>query len=84
MRRTAVGLYCAVVDQFDPLGVDATIAVRETQAGFNQRAEGLRTWLVALNLGSGESWQREPESRAVRLMGVRPQLSAVGIDDGPA
>jgi hypothetical protein len=84
MRRAAVGLYCAVVDQVDPLGVDATIPARETHAGFNQRAQGLRTWLVALNLGSGEDWQREPESRAMRLMGVRPKFSAVGVDDRPA
>ena len=52
MRDASVGLYCAVVDQFD-----RTVSMRTTRAGemrvvFKQRAEGLRPWLGALNLGS--------------------------------
>src|SRR5258708_37329147 len=66
MRRAAVGLYCAVVERFDLLVSTRTIAARETQAVFNQRADSLRTWLGALNPGSGEGWQRESESSAAR------------------
>jgi hypothetical protein len=84
MPSAAVGLYCAVVDRFDLWVPVRRTAARETQAVFNQQAESLRTWLGALNLGSGEGWQREPESGAARTMGVRPQPSAVGIDDGAA
>lgn len=72
MQGGAVGLYCDVVDPFDLLVSTRTIAVRETQVVFNQQAEGLRAGLGALNLGSGERWQREPESSAVRLVSVRP------------
>jgi len=53
MPGTAVGLYCAVVDRFDLLVPTRTMAARETQAVFHQRAESLRRWLRALNLGSG-------------------------------
>ena len=60
MPGAAVGLYCAVVDRFDLLVSTRTTAARETQAVFNQRAESLRTWLGALNLGLVEGWQREP------------------------
>ena len=54
MPGTAVGLYCAVVERFDLLVSTCTTGARETQAVFNQRAESLRTWLGALNLGSGK------------------------------
>ena len=47
MPGTAVGLYCAVVDRFDLLVPTRTMAARETQAVFNQRAESLRRWLRA-------------------------------------
>ena len=57
MPGTAVGLYCAVVERFDLLVSTRTIAARETQAVFNQRAGSLRTWLGALNLGSVQAWQ---------------------------
>jgi len=52
MLRAAVGLYCAVVDRFNPLGLRYTSAARETQLVLNQRAESLRTELCALNLRS--------------------------------
>ena len=51
MPRAAVGLYCAVVERFAPLVSTCATAARETQAVFNPRAESLRTWLGALNLG---------------------------------
>jgi hypothetical protein len=63
MPGTAVGLYCAVVERFDLWVSTCATAAPETQAAFNQRAESLRTWLGALNLGSGEGWQSEPENR---------------------
>ena len=63
MRRAAVGLYCAVVERFDLLVSTRTIAARETQAVFNQRAESLRTWLGALNLGSEEDWRCQMDAR---------------------
>jgi hypothetical protein len=59
MPATAVGLYCAVVDRFDPFGSTRTIATRETQAVFNQRPKNLRTWGEALNLGLVECRGRE-------------------------
>ena len=59
----AVGLYCAVVDRFDVLVSTRTIAARESQVAFNQRAKRLRTWLGALNLGLVECRQREREER---------------------
>ena len=71
MPGSVVGLYCAVVERLDLLVSTCTTAARETQAVFNQRAESLRTWLGALNLGSGEGWQRESGNRAARPMGVR-------------
>jgi len=79
MRRAAVGSYCALVDRFDLLVSTRTLAARETQTVCNQWAGNMRTWLGALNLGSGEGWQRESENRAPRPMGVYPQSSAVGI-----
>ena len=51
MQGAAVGLYCAVVDRFDLSVPTRGTPARETQAAFNQRAESLRTWLGALNLG---------------------------------
>ena len=84
MRRTAVALYCAVVGRFDTWYRHAGVAARESPAGFNQQAESVRAGLGTLNLGLEEGWQGEPERGAVRLGGVRPQSSAVGIDDGPA
>jgi hypothetical protein len=84
MQGGAVGLYCAVVERFDLLVSMRTLAARETQEVFNERAESLRTWLGALNLGLGEGWQRESENRAARPMGVHPRSFAVGIDDGAA
>ena len=77
MPGTAVGLYCAVVDRFDLLVSTRMIAARETQAVFNQRAGSLRTWLGALNLGSGEGWQGESESRA-----ERPRPDGAGLQSG--
>jgi hypothetical protein len=84
MRRVVVGLYCAVVDRPYPLVSTRTIAAGETRAVFNQRVESLRMWLAALNLGSGEGWQRKSESSAARALLVRPQSSAVGVNDGAA
>ena len=76
MPDPVVGLYCAVVEWFDSLVSTRTMAARETQAVFNQGVEGLRTWLGALNLGSGEAGGGEnPEIRAARPMGVRPRLA---------
>jgi len=72
MRRAAVGLYCAVVGRFDLLVWPRTRAARETQAVFNQWAEALCAGLGALNLGSEEGRQREPESGAARPVGVHP------------
>jgi hypothetical protein len=62
MQGAAVGLYCAVVDRFDLLVSTRTIAARETLAVFDQRAENLRPWLGALNLGLVQAWQCEPEN----------------------
>jgi hypothetical protein len=84
MQGAAVGFYCAVVDLYDLLVATRTIAARVSQPAFNQRVVSLRAWLGALNLGLVEGWQREPENGAARQMGVRPQSSAVGIDDGAA
>lgn len=72
MPGSVVGLYCTVVERFGLLVATRTIAAREKQTVLNQRAERLRTWLTALNLGSGEGRQCKSESRAARLMGVRP------------
>ena len=52
MRGVAVGLYCAVVDPFDPSVSTHGIATRETQTMFDGRIGGPRTWLGTLNLGS--------------------------------
>jgi hypothetical protein len=84
MQGGAVGLYCAVGYWFDLRVSMCTIAARESQAVFNQRAVSLRAWLGALNLGLVEGWQRESENGAERPSGVRPQSSPVGIDDGAA
>lgn len=73
MRRAAVALYCAVVDRLNHLVSTCTTAAREMQAVFNQPAEGLRTWLGALNLGSVQAWQRESEDGAARPMGGQRQ-----------
>jgi hypothetical protein len=64
MPAAVVGRYCAVVERFDLLVSTRTIAARETQAVFNQRAKSLHTWLGALNLGLVEGRQRERESGA--------------------
>ena len=61
MQGIAVGLYCAVVDRLDLLVSTRPIAACEIQGVFNQRAGMLRKWLGALNLGSGEGWQRQSE-----------------------
>jgi hypothetical protein len=66
MPGTDVGLYCALVERFDPLVSTCTTAARESQAAFNQGAGSLRTWLCALNLGLVEGWQRESENGAAR------------------
>src|SRR5882762_5130594 len=84
MRRATVDLYCAVVGRFELLVSTRAMAAREPQAAFNRRAASLCAELGALNLGSGEGRQREPESGAVRLVGTRPKFSAVRINDGPA
>ena len=84
MPSVAVGLNCAVVRRFDLLVSTRTRAARETQAVFYQRVVRARPKLGALNLGSGEDWQRESEGGAARPVGVRPQSSAVGIDNGAA
>jgi hypothetical protein len=62
MPGTVVGLYCAVVERFDLLVSPRTMAARETQAVFNRRAESLRTWLGALNLGSGGRLAEDDQS----------------------
>lgn len=72
MHGAAVGFYCAVVDRFDLSVLTCRTTVRGTQADFNQRAERLRTWLFALNLGSVDDWQRESESRTAGPMGICP------------
>ncbi len=72
MPGAAVGLYCAVGHRFDLLVSTYTIAVRETQAVFSERAESLSTGLGALNLGLGQSWQREPEYGAAQARNGRP------------
>ena len=69
---------------FRSLGIGAHVAARESQVGFNQRAECTSSWLGALNLGLVVHRQRESENGAARLMRVRPQSSAMGIDDGAA
>jgi hypothetical protein len=66
MPGVVVGLYCAVGSWFGLSVSTCTTAARETQAVFNQRAEYLRTWLGALNLCSGEGWQRCAWTRHLR------------------
>jgi hypothetical protein len=61
MPSIVVGLYCAVVARFDPLVSMRMTAARETQVVFNQQAESLCAGLGAVNLGSGDGWQREAE-----------------------
>lgn len=84
MPGAAVGMYCAVGYRFDLLVSTRTLAARESQAVLNHWAETQSTRLGALNLGSVEGWQREPENGAARPRCVRPQYSAVGIEDGAA
>jgi hypothetical protein len=84
MQVPAVGFYCAVVERFNPLVSTRMIAARETQVVFDRLAEGLRTRLGALNLGSVDGRQRKPESGAAGLMGVNPQPSSMRIDDRTA
>src|SRR5262249_11538307 len=84
MPVTAVGLYCAVVGLFDALVSMRTSGVREGPGAFNPQAVTLCGALGALNLGSGQGGQREPEGGALRRVVVRPQLSAMRFDDGPA
>jgi len=72
MKGATVGFYCAVVERFNLLVSTRAIGARETHAVFNQQAESLCRWLGALNLGSVEGRQGEPESGAARLMGVHP------------
>jgi hypothetical protein len=52
MLDASVGLYCAVVDQFDLTVSTRTMPAGEMRVVLNQRAGGLRPWLGALNLGS--------------------------------
>jgi hypothetical protein len=66
MPGNVVGLYCAVGLRFGLLVSTCMAAARETQLVFNRWAESLRTWLGALNLCSGEDWQRESENGAAR------------------
>jgi hypothetical protein len=63
MPGTVVGLYCAVVEPFELLVSSRATAARETQAVFNRRAESLRTWLGALNLGSGRPGSQNLRTR---------------------
>ena len=84
MPGAVVGLYCAVVGRFDLLVSTRTMAARESHAAFNPRAESLRTWLGALNLGLVEGRQREPDSGAERAMASARTPSPVGLNDGAA
>ena len=55
MPSSVIGLYCSVVERLAPLVSTCTTAAREAQAVLNRRAESLRTWLGALNLGSARA-----------------------------
>jgi len=62
MRGVVVGLYCAVVDPFDPLVSVHLLTTRETLTVFDGRIGGPRTWLGTLNLGSVEAMFLESEA----------------------
>ncbi len=57
MPDTVVGLYCAVVERCDLLVLTRMDTGTESQEFLNQRAESLRTWLGALNVGLAEGRQ---------------------------
>jgi hypothetical protein len=82
MQVEAVGLYCAVVERFNPLVSTRMIAARETQAVFDRLAEGLRTRLGALNLSSGWSAAKPESGAAGRWASTQP--SSMRIDDRTA
>ena len=84
MRRTAVGLYCAVVESVRPLGIDAHDCRTRNAGGLQpagrepaRRVEPTEPWFTRALVA-------QPEHGTARLIGVRPQLSAMGIDDGAA
>jgi hypothetical protein len=78
MPGTVVGLYCAVVERFELLASARTIAAQETQAVTNRRAECLRTWLGALNLGLGEAGGHNPENAPGGLCTRRMSATQAG------
>jgi hypothetical protein len=63
MRGVAVGLYCAVVDRFDPSVSAHLAATHETQTVLDGRIGGPRTWLGRLNLGSVEAMLPASDAR---------------------